>query len=96
LARTASAKLPNLPNVMDTMGWIYYKTGAYASAVDVLKGCVEKAPKNPTYHYHLGMSYFKAGDRLRAKSHLDQAVTLNSDFLGADEARRTLASLQPR
>ncbi len=94
LAQTASAKLPNVPNVMDTLGWVYYKNGAYASAVDVLKACVEKAPTNASYQYHLGMSYLKLGDRVKARNYLAQAVKSDSGFLGADEARKTLATLQ--
>lgn len=96
LARLASTRLPNVPNVMDTLGWVYYKTGAYDSAVDVLKECVQRSPKNPAYHYHLGMSYFKLGDRVRAKTYLEGAVRMSAAFSGADEARSTLAALQSR
>jgi tetratricopeptide (TPR) repeat protein len=94
LAQNASAKLPNMPNVMDTLGWVYFKSGAYASAVDVLKTCVERVPNNATYQYHLGMSYLKLGDKVRAKTYLGQAVKSEVAFLGADDARRTLATLQ--
>src|SRR5207249_7383592 len=49
-ARIATERLPNAPNVMDTRGWIYYKTGAYTSAVEFLKQSVAKSPGNPVYH----------------------------------------------
>ena len=93
LARLAKQKLPDAPNVSDTLGWTYYRSGAYRSAVEALKESVEKGPKNPVFHYHLGMSYFKMGDKANAKSSLAEALRLNSGFRGADEARGILAKL---
>ena len=50
-------------------------------------------PKNATYHFHLGMAYFKSGDRERARASLSQAIQLNPSFPGIDEAKQTLAKL---
>ena len=93
LAQTANDKLPNKATILDTMGWIYYKKGAFASAVDLLKVAVSKAPSEPAYHYHLGMAYFRADNREAARAALDQALKLNPSFPGSDEAKRTLKSL---
>jgi tetratricopeptide (TPR) repeat protein len=88
-------RLPGNPSIMDTMGWIYYKLRAYDSAVDLLKQCVDKDPKNSTYQYHLGMSYYQLNKKDQARSHLDNALRLSASFAGADEAKRTLATLRP-
>jgi Flp pilus assembly protein TadD len=93
LAQAAAEKQPNTSNVMDTMGWIYYKKKAYRSAVDLFRQCLEKDPQNPVYAYHLGMSYFAMGDRQNAKVFLNKAITINSPFAGIDEAKRTLNQL---
>src|SRR5262249_53351696 len=93
LARIASDKQPGNPSVLDTTGWVYYKRGAYASAVDMFEQCVGKDTKNPVYRYHLGMSYFKLGDREKAKTALSEALKISQSFDGADEARSTLNKL---
>jgi Tfp pilus assembly protein PilF len=40
--------------------------------------------------YHLGMAYYKNGNLDPAKKELDQALKLDSNFEGAEEARATL------
>src|SRR5262249_7630155 len=93
LARIASDQLPGNPTVLDTMGWIYYKRGAYASAADVFEECVRKDAKNPVYRYHLCLSYAKTGDRDKAKAALNEALKISPSFDGADDARSTLSKL---
>lgn len=93
-ARDLAAKLEAVqrPAIQDTVGWVHYRAGDYARAVEVLEGVVNAAPKVGLFHYHLGMAYAKAGDKAKARSALDAALKLG-DFPGADEARRTLEGL---
>ena len=39
------------------------------------------------------MAYAQSGDKVKAKASLEQALKLQSDFAGADEARKTLTAL---
>ena len=94
LAQTAKSQLPDQPEFNDTLGWIYYKKDLATLAIPPLQQSVEKDPKNPVYHYHLGLAYAKSGDKGKAKSSLEQALKLKPDFEGAAEARKVLASLQ--
>jgi len=94
LARTAREVMPTSINVADTLGWVYYRRGAYQTAADLLKECVEKDAKNPTYHYHLGMIYFKMGNKEGAKTELEEALRLSQNFPGAADAKATLDSLR--
>jgi tetratricopeptide (TPR) repeat protein len=96
LARIAKDKLPNNTDVLDTMGWVYYKKGAYASATDLFKGVVVKDPKNPLYQYHLGLSYFQTKNTESARASLSEAIKLDPAFPGVQDARNTLAKLQSR
>jgi Flp pilus assembly protein TadD len=80
--------------VNDTLGWIYYKKGLAALAIPPLRDSVEKAPKNATYHFHLGLAYVKNGDTAEGRKSLAAALALDPKFKGADEAQRTLASLK--
>jgi len=92
-ARLAKEKLPNDPNVMDTLGWVYYKKALYDSAIDEFTGCLEKMPDNPTVIYHLGMAYYKKGEFEKARTELQKALELDKNFAEANEAERILAEL---
>jgi tetratricopeptide (TPR) repeat protein len=93
LAQAAKARLPNSPEVDDTLGWIYYKKGLNTLAIGSFQASIEKDQKNALYHYHLGLAYAKNGDKDKARDSLKQALSLNPKFDGADEAQKTLASL---
>jgi tetratricopeptide (TPR) repeat protein len=80
------------PAMRDTLGWVHYRTGDYAKAVEVLEGVVNAAPQVPIFHYHLGMAYAKAGDKPKARTALSKALDLG-DFPEAEEARKTLTGL---
>jgi Tfp pilus assembly protein PilF len=93
LALTAKQQLPSHPSVSDTLGWVYYKKNIPQQAVALLEDSVKQDSGNPSYHYHLGMAYLQSGDQPKARQSLQQALRLKSDFSGADEARRALATL---
>jgi Flp pilus assembly protein TadD len=93
LAVAASQALPEAPEVLDTLGWVYYKNNLPALAVPPLVRAVEKSPENPKYNYHLGLAYEKAGDVTRSRQLLTKALSLKADFSGADDAKRALARL---
>jgi Flp pilus assembly protein TadD len=94
LAQTATRGLPEHPAVQDTLGWIYYKKGLAALAVSPFQKSVEKDPKNPVYHFHLGLALAGTGDSPNARLALRQALALAPNFDGAAEARQVLASLK--
>jgi tetratricopeptide (TPR) repeat protein len=92
-ARMAKEKLSDDPNVMDTLGFIYYKKGLYDSAISEFADSLEKIPENADVHYHLGLAYHKKGDMDRARAELEKALSLNEKFDGSDEARRILSEM---
>src|SRR5262249_47771058 len=92
-ARVAKDKLGESSEVLDTMGWIYYKKGAFPSALDLFKQCVRQDTNNPTFNYQLGMTNFKIVEREHECQSLSQAIKLNPGFPGSDEAKSTLAKL---
>jgi tetratricopeptide (TPR) repeat protein len=94
LAVTASQALPESAEVLDTLGWVYYKNKQPALAVPPLMRAVQKTPDNPLYRYHLGLAYEQAGDAARSRESLTRALAIKSDFAGADEARRALTRLK--
>jgi tetratricopeptide (TPR) repeat protein len=91
LALGAQEVIPDEPNVIDTIGWIYHKQRQPERALAELQRAVAAAPQNPIYHYHLGMAYLASGDAERSRVALEHALTLRRDFPGAKEAERILA-----
>jgi len=93
LAQSAAQAMPDSPEVLDTLGWAYYKNELPALAVPVLVRAIENDPKNATYHYHLGLACAKTGDTVGAKRALERALEFGSSREWAPEARRELAAL---
>jgi tetratricopeptide (TPR) repeat protein len=94
LAQTAKQQMPESAEVSDTLGWVYYKKDMPELAVKALEPTIAKDPRNAMYRYHLGLAYAKAGQAEKARQTLQEALRLQPDFDGADEARKVLASLK--
>ena len=94
LSGSAKAASPDDPDVDDTLGWVYYKRGLSALAVEPLRRSIAKDPKNALYHFHLGMVYVKNGDAANAKTMLQRAVSLGLESQDESQAQRALASLR--
>jgi tetratricopeptide (TPR) repeat protein len=94
LAQTAKAQLSDLPEVNDTLGWIYHKKGLPELAVGPLRESVAKDPNNAMYHLHLGLVYASAGDGVKARESLERALTLKLSAEDAAEAKKALAGLK--
>jgi Tfp pilus assembly protein PilF len=90
LAQTASSQAPDNPEIMDTLGWVYYKKGLFDLAIVQFQRSVEKAPDNTAYHHHLGLAYLKAGDIDRGRASLERALR-TADTATAQTIRRELA-----
>jgi len=62
-------------------------------AIRALKRAVDLDPGNPVHQYHLGMAYALEGQDKIARKTLQTALRLSTDFDGADEARKVIATL---
>jgi tetratricopeptide (TPR) repeat protein len=93
LAKTAQQLSPDEPNINDTLGWIYYRKDMAAQAISYLETAAQKIPNGPLQHYHLGMAYVQTGDWVKARTALKKAFSLQSEFEGAEEARKALAMI---
>jgi tetratricopeptide (TPR) repeat protein len=92
-AQAAKSLLPDDPDVNDTLGWVYVKRGLPALSFAPFEQALQKNPKNPLYHYHLGVAHANAEDRDRARLSLQRALQLSSSFDGANEAKQLLNRL---
>lgn len=93
LAREASAQDRN-PIYLDTLGWLYYKTGRYEDAVALFREALEHEPENPeTYLYHLGATLYKLGRTTEAREALRKATAPGIDFDEYEDATRLLGKI---
>jgi tetratricopeptide (TPR) repeat protein len=84
LAASAKPKLPDDPNVDDTIGWIYYKKNLPELARSPLEASARRLPQNPDVLYHLGLTYAKLGESFKAREVLSRARKLDASIGGAD------------
>ena len=99
LAQTARRGMPDSPNVADTLGWVFYQKGAYKSAIDLFEEALKlaeknKAPDDPTLHYHLGLAYEKTDRPALAKQHLERVLKINPNYSSASDVKKLLAQLR--
>lgn len=92
-AQQAETQRPDDPNIMDTVGLVYYKKGLYNFAIGKFSASLEKIPENATVHYHLGLAHYKEGDNKSAHQALKKALSLDENFDGAADARSILSKL---
>ncbi len=93
LAQIARRGMPDSPNTADTLAWAYYKKGVYNSAIDLLKGAIQKVPQNSTYYYHLGLAYRRVNDRAQARNNFQRALQLEGVSPRSQEIRELLTEL---
>jgi len=78
LAQQAKAQLPDNPNAADTLGWVLYKKGIAAAAVDYLKeaesGFPPDHPDLGWVRYHLAQAYEANQQPEQARQALQRAL----------------------
>ena len=99
LAQTARRGMPDSPNAADTLGWAFYQKGAYQSAIDLFQealrlGEKNKAPEDPTVHYHIGLAYEKASQPALARQHLERVLKLSPNYSSAADVKKILSQLR--
>ena len=69
----------DVPSFKETLGWIDYLRGDYASATGLLEQAAAALPNRPLIRYHLGMSYIGGGQMGKASEQLKKALELTPD-----------------
>ena len=93
MAQRARQGMPNSPDIMDTLGWIYLKKNLSDDAIRTFKELVTADPNRATYHYHYGMALLQKGDKLSAKRELETAIKFNPSKDDAGKIQKLLASM---
>ena len=65
--------------IVDSLGWVHYRLGEYAAAVEQLERAVELEPGDPVINDHLGDAYWRVGRHREARYQWRRALTLEPE-----------------
>src|SRR6185437_9725008 len=63
LAQRAKRALPTVPNVNDTLGWIYVNQSVYQLAIPLLQQAVTAQPTSTDFRVHLATALYRDGQK---------------------------------
>jgi tetratricopeptide (TPR) repeat protein len=92
-AQRAHQLFPNDPSAADTLGWIFFKKGDYASALKLFRDSAVGLPGNPEAQFHLGIANYMLANEDSARETLQGALNLTGPFPEHDECQNCLAIL---
>ena len=70
---------PNDGYIVDSLGWVYFRLGAYEKAVDQLERAVELRPQDPVINDHLGDAYWRVGRQQEARFQWRRALSFEPE-----------------
>ncbi|MCK9419388.1 MAG: tetratricopeptide repeat protein [Nitrospirae bacterium] len=80
-AQKSLEKSPDDPNILDLLGWAYFKKGNYNKSVEYYKQALAALPSEPYFLYQVGIASLKAGDTRSGKSYLKELVQKYPDHV---------------
>ena len=86
MIRRAVDLRPNDGFIVDSLGWAYFRLGAFDKAVTRLERAVELKPNDPVLNDHLGDAYWRVGRHTEARFQWRRALTLKPTEAGQAEA----------
>ncbi len=92
-AQRARQRMPNDPNVQDTLALVYVRKNLTNDGVRMLRDLVIRDPGNAAFHLHLAFALYQRGDRPWAKRELQAAARNNPDPKQQDKIKELLAKI---
>lgn len=93
LVRQAQQLVPGNPAVLDTAGWLAYKTGKLTQAQTWLSMALASNPNNPVFNHHLAMVLLKNGKKEDARTLFEKVVQAPGKIPEQEEAGRMLQQM---
>jgi tetratricopeptide (TPR) repeat protein len=91
----AVALRPQDGNIVDSLGWVLFRMGDIAGAIQQLERAVELEPRSATINDHLGDAYWAAGRQNEARFQWSRALTMDPEPAEAQRLREKLAGSLP-
>ena len=92
-AMRARELAPNAAEVLDTLGWVHYRRGAFAEAEKLLATAAERNPRNADIQYHLGLTHSRLGKKNDAVFALRRAAQLDPALAKAEKVEQLIKEL---
>ncbi len=73
-AKKAGKIKPDNSQIIDTLGWVFYKKNNIKKAFKKIKTAFLKAPEKPIINYHMGMVYYKKSEYKKAEKLIQKAL----------------------
>ena len=86
----AVAGEPNSGYIVDSLGWVQFRTGKYSDAVVNLERAAELMAVDPVVNDHLGDAYWAVGRKIEAEFQWKRALSFDPDEPEAVRIRRKL------
>ena len=91
----ASAQRPDDAHIIDSVGWAFYLSGDFKSAVEKFEHAVELMPDDVTVNEHLGDAYWRIGRTTEARYQWERVLTFKPEKDVAEGLREKLAKGMP-
>jgi len=92
-AQHAQQRMPDDPNVQDTLALVYIRKNLTEDGLRMLRNLVSRDPSNAAFHLHLALALYQKGDRSWAKRELQAALRNNPDHQQQDKIKELLAKI---
>ncbi len=94
VASSVYRKLPDNPDVADTLGWLYVITKNYSEAEPYLQKAIDKKPDTPAIIYHMGVLLYHQQKQQEAELLLNDAVAKGITGKELSGAKEILAEIE--
>jgi tetratricopeptide (TPR) repeat protein len=92
MVQRAVAANPQSGEMIDSLGWAYYRLGDYKAAVDRLEQAIALEPAIPEVNDHLGDAYWRVGRKVEAQFQWRRVLSLDANDKLKTRAEAKLAS----
>jgi Flp pilus assembly protein TadD len=92
MVQRAVAANPQSGEMIDSLGWAYYRLGDFKNAVENLEQAINLEPAIPEVNDHLGDAYWRVGRKTEAQFQWRRVLSLNPNGKLRAQAEAKLAS----
>lgn len=92
-AQDARVKMPNDPDVLDTLALIYLRRNLVDDGIHMLQDLVNRDPERAVFHLHYAMALYQNGDTDRARAEAQAALRSNPSVQEKNQIMRFISRI---